>query len=116
MHKSTSTQLTPTDDIPEDITEYNNVILHEIAHCLGIGTVWDGDNLNLLSATCTSTSTGPIYYTGAKGVAAYQTTNCNEVWGQPQPFIETNAGSGSSCSHWAEAQYNTELMTPVSGV
>lgn len=87
------------------------MILHEMAHCLGIGTVWDLNNW--YSSTCTTGSGAFITYTGANAVAAYQTTNCAGT----APQIETSTGSGGSdCGHWAESAYNAELMTPVCGV
>jgi hypothetical protein len=99
-----------TVDIPANVSDFTDVILHEMAHCLGFGTVWS--NLNLLSAPCNELTPGPIYYTGANGNAAYSTTNCG-TW-SPQPLVETSTGSaGSDCGHWAESNYREELMTPV---
>jgi len=92
------------------VSDFNDVILHEMAHCLGFGTVWD--NLNFYNATCNTAGTVPISYTGTNGVAAYQTTNC--VTWAPDPLIEVGTESpGSDCGHWKEANYRTELMTPV---
>lgn len=89
------------------------MILHEMAHCLGFGTVWD--DLNLLSVACDQFTPGPVYYTGVNGGAAYNTTNC-PTW-SAYPLIETSTGSpGSDCGHWAESNYNTELMTPFAEV
>lgn len=83
-----------------------------MAHVLGFGAVWK--YLNLYSAACTPGTPGPIYYTGVNGNAAYDTTNC-PTW-SADPLIETIAGPGSGCSHWAERNYNTELMTPFAEV
>lgn len=98
--------------IPANASLFYEVILHEMAHCLGIGTVWD-DN-NWFSSTCTPGSGAAISYTGANGVAAYATTDCPSFSSTLR--IETSTGSGGSdCSHWSESFYNSELMTPVRG-
>ena len=84
-----------TDDIPANVSEYTDVILHEMGHVLGFGTMWN--YLGFYSATCTPGTPGPIYYTGAFGNAAYDTTNC-PTW-SADPLIETLAGPGSGCGH-----------------
>lgn len=73
------------------------------------------DYLNLLSVPCNELTPGPVYYTGVNAGAAYNTTNCPIY--SAYPLIETNTGSpGSDCGHWAESNYNTELMTPFAEV
>jgi len=81
-----------------------------MAHCLGLGTVWN--YLSLLSAPCDVSSSGPIYYSGTNGNAAYSTTNCG-TW-SAQLLVETETDApGSDCGHWSETNYDGELMTPV---
>jgi len=61
---------------------------------------------------CDDTTPAPVTYTCAQGLAQYALTDCPGLY--PNLTIETNTGSpGSDCGHWAEAYYDTELMTPV---
>ena len=70
------------------------------------------DDLGLLSTSCNASTPGPVTYNGTDGLAQYALTDCPDAY--PNLIIETNTGSeGSDCGHWAEANYNTELMTPV---
>lgn len=90
-----------------DITE--DVILHEMAHAMGFGTVWD--LIGCLSTACDENTPAPVTYTCENGLAQYALTNCTTL--HPNLTIETSTGSpGSDCGHWAEAYYKTELMTP----
>lgn len=75
------------------------VILHEMGHALGLGSLW---SLKGLNAT-------PGQYTGAQGVAAYRTLSGNAA----ATFVplETQGGSGTANVHWAESVFDRELMT-----
>ncbi len=65
------------------------------------------------SATCVTGSEAAIAYDCTNGVAQYGLTDC-PVEESPNLLIETSTNSsGSDCSHWAEASYDTELMTPI---
>ena len=76
-----------------------NVILHEMAHVIGIGSLWD-----LKGFIDTSAHT----YSAANGVAEYSTLTGSSETTVP---IEDTGGAGSLNSHWDESTFISELMT-----
>lgn len=77
------------------------VILHEMGHVLGIGTIWEDRNL-------VSTVGSEIHFTGARAVAEY-----NAIFGTTGNFVpvETDGGPGTAGGHWDEAIFDNELMS-----
>ncbi len=83
------------------------VILHEMGHVLGVGTIWD--NLGLLTGAGT---TNPRFL-GAQATAAFNQifgANANSV-----PVEGLPSGPGSADSHWRESVFGNELMSPFIG-
>jgi hypothetical protein len=69
----------------------NAVILHEMGHVLGIGTLWNLNNIY---------TNGTGQYTGANGLAAYRTEyNQPGVGFVP---VELGGGAGTANGHWDE--------------
>ena len=86
---------------------FDDIVLHEMMHTLGFGTIWS--NKGLLSGAGTA---NPLF-TGSKAVAAYQTLfNAAGATGVP---VEQDGGSGTRDSHWDEQTFNGELMTGYIG-
>jgi len=79
-----------------------SVVLHEMGHVLGIGTIWE--DLGLLSGAGGS---NPIF-TGAQATAAYNQIFGTSAHGVP---VENTGGSGTADSHWRETILGSELMT-----
>ncbi len=79
-----------------------SVILHEMGHVLGIGTLWQ--RLGLLSGASTS---NPIF-TGANATAAYNALAHTNAPGVP---VENSGGPGTRLAHWRETTFDNELMT-----
>lgn len=77
--------------------EFNNVILHEMAHVMGLGTLWELNNK----------PSNPIYinnsgqYTGAFGLAAYR-TEFNQPLATFIP-VELNGSPGTANGHWNDS-------------
>ncbi len=78
------------------------VVLHEMGHILGIGTIWD--NLGLLSGAGTS---------NPRFVGAQATTQYNAIFGRNENGVpvENSGGSGTADSHWRENILGNEVMT-----
>jgi hypothetical protein len=78
------------------------VVLHEIGHILGIGTIWEDKGL-LVGA-----GTSNPRFTGSRATAAYNAIFGTSASGVP---VENTGGGGTRDSHWRESILTTELMT-----
>jgi hypothetical protein len=78
-----------------------DVILHEMGHVIGAGTLWEPKGLVIDDIT------GPQYI-GEKAVEAY-----NDIFGVNESSIalENTGGPGTYGSHWNEDVFGNELMT-----
>ncbi|MBR1122683.1 VCBS repeat-containing protein [Bradyrhizobium lablabi] len=84
----------------------DEVIMHEMGHVLGIGTIWSARGLLIGDAS---------YYgfLGANALAEYRAMSGN-LSATSVPVQPGNVG-GSSGSHWSESLFQNELMTPATG-
>jgi hypothetical protein len=69
----------------------SSVILHEMAHVMGFGTLWELNNVYV---------DGTGRYTGANALAAYR-TEFNQPGATFVP-VELGGGSGTANGHWDE--------------
>lgn len=83
----------------------DDVVLHEIGHVLGIGTLWDYKNL------VQGAGTEDPRFTGSNAVAAYRSLGGLEVG----IAVENTGGDGTRDSHWRESMFGNELMTGYIG-
>lgn len=92
----------------------SSVILHEMLHVVGVGTIWDASLLNLNAGLgATPRFTGPLARTacveehGGAGPCAnwVPLENCQDL--NPQ----LGCGVGTINSHWKESVFANELMT-----
>ncbi|HXI21774.1 MAG TPA: leishmanolysin-related zinc metalloendopeptidase [Gemmatimonadales bacterium] len=87
----------------------NDVILHEMGHVLGFGTLWEPPApFNLLTTTTASATSTTVGFTGANAVAAFVGTNHGT--GSTVP-VEDQFGTGTARAHWSESLFRSELMT-----
>jgi hypothetical protein len=92
--------------------EFSLVILHEMGHVLGYGTIWS--NLGVLSGA----GTADVHFTGAQAIAAFDRNGGQSYsTGSKVPvencvgFQPGDCGAGTQDSHWRESVFATELMT-----
>lgn len=83
---------------------FDAVILHEMGHVLGIGTIWR--TLGLL----TGAGGADPFFTGASALAAFESVGGDDYDGDPVP-VENMGGGGTRDSHWRESVFDNELMT-----
>jgi hypothetical protein len=83
-----------------------SVVLHEMAHVLGIGTIWS--SLGLISGAGTSNPT----FTGVQATAEYNALTGGNARGVP---LENTGGSGTADAHWRESIFGSEIMTGYIG-
>ncbi|GEM47518.1 hypothetical protein DC3_31530 [Deinococcus cellulosilyticus NBRC 106333 = KACC 11606] len=84
-----------------------SVILHEMGHVLGIGTLWDSFITHNGNVDCQNASI--IEFTGAKALLQFH--NLGKAGNIP---VETTGGKGTKCGHWSESHFDSELMTGFS--
>ncbi len=86
--------------------QLENVILHEMGHILGIGTLWERvfDLLDYTGSSCAEAST--IGYTGTHAKDAYKALGASG-----NVPVEDTGSLGTKCGHWREASFVNELMT-----
>ena len=91
--------------------QFGNVILHEMGHVLGIGTIWT--NKGLLQNPSPTSGTGlDTHFSGVAAIAAFNSVGGNSYTGGAKVPVENNqGGAGTRNSHWRESVLQNELMT-----
>ncbi|MCZ6607619.1 MAG: hypothetical protein O7A64_08135 [Alphaproteobacteria bacterium] len=93
-------------------TIWDDVVVHEMMHSIGFGTIWT--YLDLLAGG------DPAYptFTGPNAIAAYDVNSFNPPAGYPDPDdadygvpVEGTGGRGTKNSHWDEGTFDDEIMT-----
>jgi hypothetical protein len=79
-----------------------DVILHEIGHVLGIGTLWSRHSL------VQGAGTSDPFYTGARAQPGFVLGGGTLFNGVP---VENTGGQGTRDGHWRESRLGNELMT-----
>jgi hypothetical protein len=79
------------------LTEFSYVVLHEMAHSLGFGSIWS--RLGLVENGL---------FTGPNAAAEYDWLASGTQNGIP---VEQDGGSGTAGSHWDDDLFGNELMT-----
>ncbi len=81
---------------------FEDVILHEMGHVIGIGTLW-----SLLDLVRGLGTTDPTFV-GANAVREYQELSGTQAAAVP---VEATGGAGTAGGHWRESVFGAELMT-----
>ncbi|WP_116125600.1 leishmanolysin-related zinc metalloendopeptidase [Lewinella sp. IMCC34183] len=88
-------------DFLDEIGLFEEVIVHEMGHVLGVGTLWDFGGRNLRRAE----DTNP-YFAGKQANVFW-----NAEGGTYELPVENSGGPGTALSHWRESVLRNELMT-----
>lgn len=88
-----------------------NVILHEMGHVLGIGTLWEVQGL--LRNRASEDQAPDTHFTGRRAIAAFDEAGGAGYAGAKVP-VENTGGPGTRNAHWREAVMDTEVMTGYS--
>lgn len=88
--------------------QFSSVILHEMGHVLGIGTIWP--QLGLLKNASSAASRLDTYFSGTHALAGFNEIGGGTYTGQKVP-VENGGGQGTINSHWRESVLRDELMT-----
>ncbi len=87
---------------------FGSVILHEMGHVLGIGTLWDTAPEGGARRLLTGAGGADPRFVGSAGAAEWEVLNHVDKTGIP---VENSGGGGTVDSHWRESVFDTELMT-----
>ena len=90
--------------------DVEEVILHEIGHVLGIGTVWVDHGL--LRNPSIHNSGADTHFTGPLAIAAFDERGGENYDDGEKVPVENASGPGAADSHWRESVLGHELMTP----
>jgi hypothetical protein len=103
----------------EDDGFLGDVILHEMGHVLGIGTLWDFQGLLADPSLPPNPANPPIvgadpHFTGTQAIAAFNAAGGGPYADGKVP-VEDTGGPGTADAHWRETVLDNELMTGFIG-
>jgi hypothetical protein len=83
------------------------IVLHEMGHVLGFGTIWTYQNLLVGGG-----GTDP-HFIGSQALAAFDRIGGTNYTGGAKVPVENVGAPGSVDGHWRESVFGNELMTSV---
>jgi hypothetical protein len=89
--------------------QFSSVILHEMGHVLGIGSIWT--TFGLLQTPSSAGSPLDTYFNGANGIAGFNSIGGSTYTGGQKVPVENTGGAGTINAHWRESVLQNELMT-----
>lgn len=92
-------------DFLESIDLFEEVIVHEMGHVLGVGTLWNINRPTFSRNLLAGTADNP-YFSGQKANVFW-----NAEGGTGLLPIEADGGPGTAYGHWDEGTLRNELMT-----
>ncbi|RYG89735.1 hypothetical protein EU803_16410 [Loktanella sp. IMCC34160] len=88
---------------------FNDIVLHEMLHTLGFGTLWD-----YMGLTSGSIATGDLVFTGQNANDVYESEFADIAASDGFDFgvpIEMDGAAGTAGGHWDEVLFVNEIMT-----
>ena len=92
----------------DSLGAFDEVILHEMGHVLGFGTIWQP--LNLLTGPASAGGTDP-HFVGPQALAAFDRIGGGSYTAGLKVPVEDSGGPGTADAHWRERTFGNELMT-----
>lgn len=96
------------------VDDLEELILHEMGHVLGIGSIWTDFGL-LREPSLGGPAGADTHFAGPLAIAAFDSAGGKNHEGAKVP-VENQAGPGSGDSHWRQSVFLTELMTPFASI
>ncbi len=93
----------------EDIAQQgllNRLILHEMGHVLGFGTLWDFKRSLIVGAGAAGACGSNPVFVGSNALREWQA-----LGGSGNVPLENSGGAGTCNAHWKESSFGNELMT-----
>ena len=88
-------------------TGLSNIVLHEIAHVLGFGSLWSVTNP---SSGASDSETVDTHFPGANAIAAFNAAGGTSYTGGKVPVANVAPGKDG---HWRWSMFDGELMAPA---
>jgi hypothetical protein len=89
--------------------QFGSVILHEMGHVLGIGTLWSA--FGLLQNPSTAGNPVDTYFSGSNAIQGFNMIGGIPYTGGQKVPVENTGGAGTMNGHWRESVLGRELMT-----
>ncbi|MCY4646332.1 MAG: hypothetical protein OXE73_05605 [Gammaproteobacteria bacterium] len=90
--------------------QLDETILHEMAHVIGFGTLWE--HLGLLQDPARTDRSANTHFTGAAAMAAFGEIRGGNYTDSEFVPVQHQGGEGVWNGHWRELVFRSELMTP----
>lgn len=87
-----------------------DVVLHEIGHVLGIGTLWSAMGLLQDPAPESDPDLDP-YFSGPEAIAGFDAVGGTTYTDGEKVPVENTGGNGTRNGHWRQSVLSNELMT-----
>jgi hypothetical protein len=88
--------------------QFDEVVLHEMGHVIGYGSLWPAPNL--LSLLSGAGGSDP-FFTGANARLTFDRIGGTAYTGGGKVPVENQGGPGTRDGHWRESVFGNELMT-----
>ncbi len=85
-------------------------VLHEMAHVIGFGTLWE--HLGLLRNPASGIGGQDTHFEGAETAEAFRAVGGDRYTGGSPVPVQHQGGEGVWNGHWREFVFRSELMTP----
>jgi hypothetical protein len=89
--------------------QLGSVILHEMGHVIGIGSLWT--TFGLLQNPSSTGSALDTYFSGGGGLTGFNNIGGSTYTGGNKVPVENTGGPGTMNAHWRESVLQNELMT-----
>lgn len=86
-------------------------MVHEIAHVLGFGTIWDSHGL-LINPSYPSNPDADVHFNGPLAIAAFDAAGGSDYAGGGKVPLHSGGRPGVADGHWRHSVFGNELMTP----
>ena len=99
-------------DVPslEAAGQFRDVILHEMGHVIGIGSLWQEFGV-LANPATVGGPTVDTHYIGTNGLVGFDVIGGSSYAASAKVPVENGFGAGTINSHWRESVLGNELMT-----
>jgi hypothetical protein len=88
-----------------------DVMVHEMGHVLGFGTVWEAKDL--LRDPSVGNPGADAHFIGERAIAAFDAAGGASYTGAKVPVENSTGNEGSDDGHWRESVFRNELMSPA---